>query len=41
MYSELLGSLASCETASVTGSAVSTGAILAIASGPSLSLVAT
>ena len=38
MYSELLGSIALCETTSVTGSTVSTGAKLAIASGPSLSL---
>ena len=41
MYFQLLGSLALCETASVTGSAFSTGARLAVASGPSLSLVAT
>ena len=41
MYSELLGSLTLCETPSVTGSAVSTGARLAVDSGPSLFLDAT
>ena len=38
MYSGLPGSLALCETTSAVGSAVST--VFAIASGPSLSLVA-
>ena len=41
MYSALLGSLDLCETAFVTGLEVSTGARLAVASRPSLSLVAT
>ena len=40
MYSELLGSLTLCETASVTGSVVSTGVVLAVASGQPLYLVA-